>query len=371
MIILINCSNLKVGGGLQVADSICTQLDCFEQHHFYVVLSSYLDFTKDKIRYYPHVEVYSYDIPNSFATIIRGRDEFLDKLVDKYKIDAVLTVFGPSRWCPKVPHLSGFAMPHLVIPESPFFSSQPLSQRVKWKLWCMIRQWSFKRSASYFWTENPYISAKLEKLLVNKQVYTVSNYYNQVFDHPENWIRNIQLPEFDGVTCLSISTHYPHKNFEILIESVRLLKEKYPEVQVRFVLTFDENEMPVPDDVRDSFVFIGRVEVAECPSLYEQCNMMFMPSLLECFTACYPEAMRMEKPIVTTDMAFAKGLCGNAACYYSAVDSEAAAEAIYKVVTNKDYAKQLTENGKKQLNTFDNYVQRADKLISILEKISK
>ena len=111
---LINCSNLKAGGGLQVADSICTQLDCFEQHHFYVVLSSYLDFTKDKIRYYPHVEVYSYDIPNSFATIIRGRDEFLDKLVDKYKIDAVLTVFGPSRWCPKVPHLSGFAMPHLV-----------------------------------------------------------------------------------------------------------------------------------------------------------------------------------------------------------------------------------------------------------------
>ena len=95
---LINCSNLKAGGGLQVADSICTQLDRFTQHHFYVVLSSYLNFTKDKIRNYPQVEVYSYDIPNSFASIIRGRDEFLDKLVDKYNIDAVLTVFGPSRW---------------------------------------------------------------------------------------------------------------------------------------------------------------------------------------------------------------------------------------------------------------------------------
>ena len=149
------------------------------------------------------------------------------------------------------------------------------------------------------------------------------------------------------------------------------LSEKYPKVQVRFVLTFTENEMPVPHDVRDSFVFIGRVNVAECPSLYEQCDMMFMPSLLECFTACYPEAMRMEKPIVTTDMAFAKGLCGNAACYYSAVDSVAAAEAIYKVATNKDYARQLIENGKKQLKTFYNYSQRAEKLISILEKISK
>jgi glycosyltransferase involved in cell wall biosynthesis len=262
-------------------------------------------------------------------------------------------------------------MAQLVISDSPFCARMSIFQGVKWKLWCKVRQWSFKRSARYFWTENPDISAKLTKLLVNRQVYTVSNYYNQVFDHPEDWIRNIKLPEFDGVTCLSISTHYPHKNFEIMFPVVRVLKARHPEIQVRFVLTFDENEMPVPDDVRDSFVFIGKVDVAECPSLYEQCDVMFMPTLLECFTASYPEAMRMEKPIITTDLEFARGLCGDAACYYSSVDPEAAADAIYKVVTDRDYAKQLTENGKKQLKTFDNYEQRADKLINLLERISK
>lgn len=371
MIFLINCSNLKAGGGLQVADSICTLLNRFSQHHFHVVLSPHMKQTKDQVEHFPNVEVHSYEIPNSFATIVRGRDKFLDKLVNKYKVDAVLTIFGPSRWRPKVPHLSGFAMPHLVISESPFFSRQPLSQRIKWKLWCKIRQWSFKRSASYFWTENPYISAKLDKLLVNRKVYTASNYYNQVFDHPKSWVRKIILPEYDGVTCLSISTHYPHKNFEILIPVVRVLKEMHPDLLVRFVLTFDENEMTVPNDVRDSFVFIGKVDVAECPSLYEQCDIMFMPTLLECFTASYPEAMRMEKPIVTTDLEFARGLCGDAACYYSAVDSNAAAEAIHKVATDRDYAKQLVENGKKQLQAFDNYEQRAEKLIKILEAISK
>lgn len=370
MIFLINCSNLRAGGGLQVADSVCTQLDCFSQHQFHVVLPFRLRTTKDQLKHFPNVEVYSYEIPNSFATIVRGRDEFLDNLVDKYKVDAVLTIFGPSRWCPQVPHLSGFAMAQLVIPDSPFCVRMSLFQKVKWKLWCMVRQWSFKRSARYFWTENPYISAKLEKLLLNSQVYTVSNFYNQIFDHPENWIRTIKLPEFDGVTCISISTHYPHKNFEILIKSVRLLKEKYPEVQVRFVLTFTENEMPIPEDVRDSFVFIGKVDVAECPSLYEQCDIMFMPTLLECFTASYPEAMRMGKPIITTDLEFARGLCGDAACYYSAVDPNAAAEAIYKVATDREYARRLVEYGKKQLKTFDNYNQRAEKLISILETIS-
>lgn len=369
MNILVNCSNLKAGGGLQVADSICSLLSRFTQHRFVVVLSSCLELTKKKISTYQNVDIYTYDIPISLKTVLLGRDRFLDDLVTNNNIDAVLTVFGPSRWCPKVTHLSGFAMPQLVILESPYFSRLNLVQKIKWFLWRKIRQWSFSQSAKYFWTENKYISNKLERLLDNKQIYTVTNYYNQVFDNPGVWSRNIILPKYDGVTCLSVSTHYPHKNFEILIDAVKELRKRHPEFKVRFVLTFGESEMSVPSDIRDSFVFVGRVDVAECPSLYEQCDIMFMPTLLECFTATYPEAMRMGKPIVTTDLEFAKGLCGDAACYYSAIEPNAAAEAIYKVATNEEYAAKLVANGKKQLKMFDNYEQRADKLIKILEDI--
>lgn len=371
MVLLINCSNLKAGGGLQVADSICSLLGIFSQHNFVVVLSSSFESTKKRISNYPNVNVYTYDIPISVGTVLFGRDRFLDDLVVRYSVDEVLTIFGPSRWRPKVPHLSGFAMPQIVIPESPFFKRLSLAQSIKWFIWRSIRQWSFNQSAKYFWTENPYISEKLKKLLTNKEVYTVTNYYNQVFDNPDAWSRTVVLPEFDGTTCLSISTHYPHKNFEILIGTVRVLKAKHPEFKIRFVLTFSEKEMPVPSDIKDCFVFIGRVNVEECPNLYEQCDIMFMPTLLECFTATYPEAMRMEKPIVTTDLEFARGLCGDAACYYSAIDPKAAAEAIYKVATDKSYSATLVANGKEQLNKFDNYMQRANKLINILEKISK
>lgn len=79
--------------------------------------------------------------------------------------------------------------------------------------------------------------------------------------------------------------------------------------------------------------------------------------------------MRMEVPIVTTDLEFARGLCGDAACYYSALDAEAAAEAIYKVATDEAYRLQLTANGRAQLKTFDNYEQRAEKLVGILESL--
>lgn len=73
---------------------------------------------------------------------------------------------------------------------------------------------------------------------------------------------------------------------------------------------------------------------------------------------------------MTTDLEFARGLCGEAACYYSALDAEAAAEAIYKVATDEAYRRQLTAYGKEQLKKFDNYEQRAEKLIRILEEMA-
>ena len=37
MIFLINSSNLKKGGGLQVADSVCCLLERFPEHYFIVI----------------------------------------------------------------------------------------------------------------------------------------------------------------------------------------------------------------------------------------------------------------------------------------------------------------------------------------------
>lgn len=365
MNILINCSNLRQGGGIQVAQSIVEQLGRFKEHHFLVVLSSSIKLLHSIIG--NNIEVFNYDVTSSPRTLLLGRDNYLDQLVNDYRVNAVLTVFGPSRWSPRVPHLCGFARAQLVLTDSPYYKTLSIKERLLYKIWT----WAFRKSSMHFYTENGYISNMLPRLLgKNIKVYTVSNYYNQVYDQPEHWGYNFRLPKFDGITSLSVSTHYPHKNFEILIDVARYLMNNHPKFSVRFVLTFDRKEMKVPTDVMDYFVFIGKVDVAECPYLYSQADLMFMPSLVECFTATYPEAMRMEVPIVTTDLEFARGLCGDAACYYSAIDAKSAAEAIYKVATDKEYAKQLVESGKKQLLTYDNYEQRADKLVKILEKIA-
>lgn len=363
MVFLINATNLKNGGGIQVSQSICGQLINYPQHHFVVMLSSYIDVSI--IDFGSNVELIRYDIKNNFATLIRGRDKYLDTIVCEKKIDAVLTIFGPSRWRPRTPHLCGFARAQLLL-DSPYNKSLSIKEKIVNRIWGHL----FRKCSRHFYTENQYISDLLSGYLGDVQVFTVTNYYNQIYDQPSLWKRCHKLPSYSGISCLSVSTHYPHKNFEIIIDIVRYFNVVYPQFKVRFVLTFNESEMPVPIELRDSFLFIGKVDVSECPYLYEQSDIMFMPTLLECFTATYPEAMRMEKPIVTTDLDFAHGICGDAACYYSAVDAKAAAESIYKVATDKAYSAQLVANGRERLKKFDNYKQRTDKLIKILEEIT-
>ncbi len=158
---------------------------------------------------------------------------------------------------------------------------------------------------------------------------------------------------------------------KITASIARYFIKHYPSFQFRFVNTLTPEEATfVTEDIQEHFCLLGKVDVSECPALYEQADVMLMPSLMECFTATYPEAMRMEVPVVTTDLDFAHGLCGNAACYYESTNAEAAARAIYKVATDKEFARSLVEEGKEQLKTFDGYNQRAEKLIGILEKMA-
>lgn len=369
MNILINASNLKVGGSIQVADSICCLLCDYPQHRFTAVLSSAMDATAERIHGFPNVEVVRHDVRNDLSTLLLGRDRVMDGLVRERGIDAVLTVFGPSRWVPKCLHVSGFARSQLVIPDSPYYvRPRPLRERLAIALSRRVLWFYFKRCSKIYFTENPYISKRLSAMARSLRVYTVTNYYNQAYDHPEQW-RSRPLPPFEGTTLLTVTAMYPHKNLPIAIDVARILRREHPDFPFRFVFTIGREEFPAfEEELAPHFVFTGRVDITECPSLYEQSDIMFQPTLLECFTATYPEAMKMERPIVTTDIEFARGLCGEAARYYAPLSAAAAAQAIYEVATDAALRQRLVENGRRQLLRFDSYGERVKKLLKIVEK---
>ena len=372
MNILINASNLSGGGGVQVADSICRHLSRFDAHKFIVVFSSAFDRTIDAIQSYDNVIVKKYDYPKSdFKSFLTLRNSYLDNLVLEYAIECVYTVFGPMKWKPKCQHVCGFALAHIVMPESPYFMIMDFMQRLNWFIRIKVWELIFRRSSKYFITENPLITKKLQKKFSHSHVYTITNSYNQVFDDV-TLQENLELPRFDGVTILSIGTNYAHKNLSITKDIAKILKRDYPKIKFRFVLTIQENQfLPLNEDIRDCFIFIGKVSVNKCPSLYKQSDIAFVPTLLECFSAAYPEAMRMEIPIVTTDLEFANGLCGDAAIYYDALNASDAAHKLYQLMCNSKLRENLIIRGRERLLTFDNNIDRINKVLRLCEEVAK
>ena len=112
--------------------------------------------------------------------------------------------------------------------------------------------------------------------------------------------------------------------------------------------------------------FLGKVKIEDCPSLYNNCDFMFLPTLLECFSASYCEAMKMELPILTSDLDFARGICDKAAVYFDPTSVESIAECFINLSSDLNKQNDLVINGKNRLLSLDNFSQRAKKYIKIL-----
>jgi glycosyltransferase involved in cell wall biosynthesis len=202
-----------------------------------------------------------------------------------------------------------------------------------------------------------------------KPTFTATNNCNQVFADASRQLYNINLPPFRGLTLLTIASNYPHKNLGIIARVAEALARRGIR-DVRFVVTVTEAELPVAREASSLVHHLGAVKIEQCPGLYRQADVMFLPTLLECFSASYAEAMQMQVPILTSDEPFAHGLCGDAAMYCNtlSVDSVIAAIESLRAWTMR---RDLAVHGIERLKTFDTAEQRADKYIKIIESCYK
>ena len=365
MNILINASNLKVGGGLQVANTIIGGLNKFAQHNFVVVVSNKVQLPPWPMLDFPFIQIVEYNKNGSILNAFLGRDSFLDKLVEQHHIERVFTIFGPSYWRPKVKHICGFAYPHYIYKDSPFWNIISWKQKIRFFISLLSKRYAFQHTVDCFITENQDVTAGVKKMFETNNVFTITNFYNPIFDHSELWDKSIKLPIFDGITLLTITANYPHKNLGKIKDVCEYLKVKYPTFKFRFVLTIDRSASSMLSECSD-VLFLGKVNVNQCPFLYEQSDIMFLPTLLECFSASYPEAMKMKKPIMTSALGFAKGLCGEAAIYFNPLDARDIADKIYKLNEDEILKRNLITAGIKQLTKFHHNEQRVEMYIKTI-----
>lgn len=351
MKILLNTSTQRKGGPLQRAVSFIKQVVLDPRgHDWHIVLSA--EVAKELgSNWNPSVLPATVIQPSPARN--RNSRRRLAALEAELRPDGVFTFMGPSYVKFQSPHLLGCADPWVT--HSTWISyaawSFPVERTRIWLESMYKRQWFPKAEGWIVETETARQGLHHRLHLPLDRIWVVSN---SCAEHYRNAGQQRRTDRHaDRVRLLCFCAAYKHKRLDLIPRVARELKRLAPDTQFEFVLTLVENDpwlAAILRDadtlgVRDSIRNIGRVPVEEGPDLYRSCDVMFLPTVLETFTATYPESMVMGVPIVTSDLDFARGICQDAACYFRAADPVDAARVIVKLLSDDTLQERCVERG--------------------------
>lgn len=374
MRLLINTASTFKGGGVQVAKSFIEECKELHEHEYFVVLGENISKAINKDSFPENFTFYEALFrPATKVFSIKSHNSFFKDIERNWKPDVVFTTSGPSYWRPKVKHVMGYNLPHYIYSDSPHFKSIPFSANIKWKFRKIIAKYFFKRDADALVVQTDDVKKRVQTLLSKKDVYTVSNTISKHYLSPKKVDKKLPAKVKKQFRLLTLSAWYPHKNLSIIPKVLDvLIKKGY--TNIVFVVTLPKEDMAklcLADKYEEQLVNIGAIKVEEGASLYDECDAMFLPTLLECFSASYAEAMKLKKPIITSDMGFAHTVCKEAALYVNPMDANDIAAKIIELSTSYELQENLVKKGVERLQMFGTSQDRARRYIQICQSLAK
>ena len=373
MRLMINTATTYKGGGIQVAKSFIEECRNYPQHEYIVVLGLNLAPLIDQDSFPSNFKFFQIPFrPATRVFSVKDPAEYLKHIEKETSPDVVFTTSGPAYWRPKTTHLMGFNLGHFIYSDSPYFQKIPYKRRLKWKLKGAVIKHYMKNDADAYVVQTDDVNLRLKNwLYTEKTIITVSNTHGEQYNKFRATLEK-RLPELEKkeFRFLMLSVYYDHKNLEILNEVVPMV-QKEKAFNIKFVTTLPDTIFTkiFTKSVRANIINVGPVKPDDCPQLYLESNAVFVPTLLECFSATYAEAMKMEIPIVTTDLGFARTICGEAALYYDAVNAQDAYKKVMELVESPVLYKKLIRSAEYEIKKFNSASERAAKYLEICDQM--
>lgn len=372
MRILINATNLHVGGGVQVASSFIFELSQLLKSNN-SVLASVLCSSKvyENLPSNLNIEVFSkFDILD-----IRGSIKPELPVIKAFSgYDVCFTVFGPVYFTPKVKaHICGFAQPWIAYPRNVAYRQLSLIEYIKAKIKFKIQS-SFFRRYDHLIVEQEHVKVALSRLNFNSdEISVISNCLSSIYDDEEQWLplnfNNEKL--INEVTLGFIGRPYVHKNVTILNEVNDILINKF-NMRCNFLFTFSPEEMKLCGFTNNSnFYTVGELSASQCPAFYNSLDALVFPSLLECFSASPIEAMKMKTSVIASDYPFVKEVCQEAAFYFNPLSADSIATSIFDAFSNDELRKEKRKLGVKLVSELPTAKHRAESYLNIIQNSIK
>lgn len=374
--VLVNCSTLVKGGALQVAAAMIVHAlkDPNTADWQYMVSRNTANelegFGIDTTAKQFHI------FHSSPARSGAARKRVL-AIEAEVRPDLVFTLFGPAYVRFANRHLCGVADPWVTHSSWLAFKTLGFNKDSVLMLGLMFWKAVWWKTADYCWTEAPVAKDGLISRLRFKEerVFIIPNTVGPQFEKAK---ARAKPPGEGKFRILCLSAYYWHKNLEIIPDVLKSIKDLRPKLDFELTVT-------LPAELKESAAIVkraeelgvtehlnnlGRIPVSETPALYEQSHIAFLPSLLEVFSAVYPESMSTGLPLVTTNLRFATDACKDAAAYFMPTNADDAAKKIIRLAEDREYWERKSARGLEIYSELPNAQQKWDLQKDVIMKVA-
>lgn len=377
MKILVNTVSTKKhsGGAYQIAYNFILKSQEYTEVEWVYVVSQDLDeILPDTIK--KGVNYYVFPTQPDFNHSYKRVKKELTELEERLKPDVVYSITAPSYFTFKTREVMRFTMPWVTHPNKYSWSVLSWKRKLEMKLYCW-NQRRMMRKAKYFVTQTETTKMGIMRItgVPAENVRVVNNVLPAIF----KTLSSSPYPQDgDWIDIACVANTSAHKNLDILPRVITELRKMGIE-NVRFHVTIPPTGVfweKMQQELRgcglgERVVTYGRCSQIELADLYRHCQLCFLPTLLEVFSASTVEAMYFHLPTVATDFDFNREVMDDACLYYEPKNAMNAAMQIKKYIDDEKLQNNMKLLMEKRLSLFNDYDKHFYEIVQFLQEVAE
>jgi len=186
-----------------------------------------------------------------------------------------------------------------------------------------------------------------------------------------------------SLRILFVSHYNYYRNFETLIQSLPLLRERLSSRSIKLLLTCRLAPGRNPGNynpesaqslvkklgVSDMVVELGSIPYRQLHRVYASADIYVTPAYTETFAHPLVEAMASGVPIVASDLAVHREICEDAAVYFSKFSPPMLAERISQIASSPESMSRMTAAGRLRARQFS-WKAHVDKILDLCARLA-
>lgn len=236
--------------------------------------------------------------------------------------------------------------------------------------WRAAAKRSLLRRYDAFVVQTPSAADRLRALVGDKPIRVIPNSLHPTLLDTATWLDFGLPPSAADIRFFYPASGMPHKNHGVIDAAGDLLRRQG--VLIDVVTTIAESSSASSSTFRivenSSYCTnVGRLSTAQLPAVYNACDAVMFPSLLETFSSVVIEAVHFGKPLFAAQRPYVTDIVGDYGYYFNPTDPRQLADQILRYLDGLDPTGKPTGFQPRQLAADYHPLNNAKKYLDLLQ----